>query len=253
MSAIPPRTPWFLALARRYARRRLGRGLDGFYVGGLEAARAVAARRPLILAANHVAWWDTFLLVTMDEALGTESYALMDADSMRRLPFFGRIGALPLDRSGATTTRAGLKDAAARLDRPGKALWIFPQGEQRPAHLRPLGFRRGVGLLAGMLPEAAVVPVSIQYSFREAPAPAAFAWLGTAIPASTLRTDELEHAVVEGLARIDAALTGVAEPLPALVPSRGRGADGGVGGRLLGGRGRDGAEEANENAGAARG
>ena len=83
MSRPPPRSPWFLALARRYARRRLARGLDGFFADGLEAARAAVRARPVVLAANHVGWWDSFLVVALDEALGTEGYALMDAGSVR--------------------------------------------------------------------------------------------------------------------------------------------------------------------------
>ncbi len=228
----PERSAWFLGLARPYVRRRLGRGLDGFYAEGVEAAREVARRQPVILAANHVGWWDSFLVVALDEALGTQGYALMDAESVRRLPFFARLGALPLDRGGAASSRAGLRAAAAKLSGPGRALWIFPQGHHRPAHLRPLGFLGGVSLLARMAPEAAVIPIAIQYAWGEQPMPAAWAHLG-----APLRGDdagELERAVEDGLARIDAALAGEAPPFPALVKPRAKGQ--GIGARLLGGR-----------------
>jgi 1-acyl-sn-glycerol-3-phosphate acyltransferase len=231
------RSPWFLALARRYARRRLARGLDGFFAAGVEAARATARARPVILAANHVAWWDSLLVVALDEALGTEGYALMDAGSIRRLPFFARLGALPVERGGQATARAGLQAAAAKLDRPGRALWIFPQGEHRPAHLRPLGFEPGIRLLAKLVPSAAVIPIAIQYAFAGRPAPAAYAHLGDAIPAEDLTVERVGSAVAEGLARIDDVLAGRAEPFPALVAPRGGGADRGVGARLLGARG----------------
>jgi 1-acyl-sn-glycerol-3-phosphate acyltransferase len=235
--APPPRTPWFLALARRYARRRLARGLDGLFVDGLESARAVVQRQPVILAANHVGWWDSFLVVALDEALGTEGYALMDAESVRRLPFFARLGALPLERGGQASARAGLQAAAARLDRPGRALWIFPQGRHRPAHLRPLGFEPGIRLLARLVPHAAVIPVAFQYAFAERPAPAAFARLGDAIPAQDLAIDAIERSVEDGLARIDRMLAGRAPAFPALVAPKGGGPDRGFGARLIGGRG----------------
>jgi 1-acyl-sn-glycerol-3-phosphate acyltransferase len=228
----PARSAWFLGLARPYVRRRLARGLDGFYVEGVEAARAVARTRPVILAANHVGWWDSFLVVALDEALGTEGYALMDAESVRRLPFFARLGALPLDRGGAASSRAGLRAAAAKLTGPGRALWIFPQGHHRPAHLRPLGFLGGVSLLARMAPDAVVIPIAIQYAWGEQPMPAAWAHLG-----APLRGDDaggLERAVEDGIARIDAALAGQAPPFPALVKPRAKGQ--GIGARLLGGR-----------------
>ncbi len=235
----PARSPWFLALTRPYVRRRLARGLDGFCVEGLAQAREAARLGPVILAANHVGWWDSFLVVALDEALGTEGYALMDAESVRRLPFFARLGALPLDRAGAASSRAGLRDAAAKLDRPGRALWIFPQGHHRPAHLRPLGFQGGVALLARMVPEASIIPIALQYAWGERPAPAAWAHLGTPIRAAGADVAAVERAVEGGLARIDAALAGNVRPFPALVAPRVKSPESGLGARLLGGRGGD--------------
>ncbi|MEI6252556.1 MAG: hypothetical protein WCP30_07105, partial [Mycobacteriaceae bacterium] len=64
------RRPAVLDFARRYARRRVGYGLDGVWVTGLQEARAALAEGPVLFAANHVAWWDTLLLVVLHEALG---------------------------------------------------------------------------------------------------------------------------------------------------------------------------------------
>lgn len=222
MTGIPRRSPWLVAFARRYARRRLARGLDGLYARGTGRVRALARERPVILAANHVGWWDSFVVVAVDQALGTEGYALMDAESVRRLPFFARLGALPLELGGARA-RAGLRAAASRLDRAGCAVWIFPQGRHRPAHLRPLGFQGGVRLLARLAPEAAVVPAALQYAWGERAAPAAYVHLGEPMAGgASLRVDALEAAVAAGLAAIDAALAGDAPPFPALVLPRAR-------------------------------
>ncbi len=236
----PPeiRTAWFLLLARRYARRRLARSLDGLRAAGVEEARRAAREGPVILAANHVCWWDPFLVVALDEALGTEGYALMDAAGLRGLPFFARLGAIPLDRASPARMRAGLRAAAALLDRPGRAVWMFPQGRLRPAHLRPLELHPGIGLLARLAPRAAVVPVAFQYAFSEQPAPMALARFGAPVPPETAAGphggERLERALEAALDGIDAALAGAAPPLPVLVPSRLRRADAGVGSRLLG-------------------
>jgi 1-acyl-sn-glycerol-3-phosphate acyltransferase len=227
------RSPWFLGLVRRYARRTVARELDGLMVDGLERTRLEAARRPVILAANHVAWWDPFLLVTLDEALGTEGHALMDAANLDRLRFFSRIGCVPID---AANPRPGLRDAARLLDRPGRTLWIFPQGRLRPAHLRPLDFRGGVQLLARQAPQAAVVPVGVQYAFGEGRYPAAYAAFGAPLEASAVGARDglgrLEAAVAERLARIDRHLAGEGE-METLVAGRGGRADEGAGARLL--------------------
>lgn len=197
------------------------RSLDGLKVAGLDEARAVASARPVLFAATHVAFWDAFVLLVLDAALGTEGYAVMDAENLCRVPFFTRLGAVPLQRG---RPRSGLVAAAARLDRPGRALWVFPQGEPRPAHLRPLGFRPGVRLLARLAPAAAVVPVGLQYAFAAYPAPVAYAAFGPPLVAHEVAgrggVARLEAAVERQLARIDACLAGEAGGFTALVPPR---------------------------------
>jgi 1-acyl-sn-glycerol-3-phosphate acyltransferase len=219
------RNAWFVRFGRQYVRRTLARSLDGVRVAGLDAARQIVRERPVILAANHVGWWDSFLVILLDEALGTEGYALMDAASVERMPYFAWLGALSLDRSAP---RPALREAAALLDHPGRAVWIFPSGGHRPAHLRPLGFQPGVRLLTRLAPEAAVLPIAIQYAFAESPAPGAWVHLGDPVAA-----DRLEPAVEVGLARIDGALAGDTMAFSPLLLGRNRRPDQGLGARVL--------------------
>jgi 1-acyl-sn-glycerol-3-phosphate acyltransferase len=238
---VSARSPWLLELARRYVRRRIAHGLDGLRVHGLEAARAAARERPLILAANHVGWWDSLLVVALDHALGTEGYALMDADGMARVPYFARLGALPLDRSTPPRMRAGLRASAAVLDRPGRALWTFPQGRYRPAHLRPLGFHGGLSLLARLAPAAGILPVSIAYPWGEQPAPAAAVRFGAVLdPRRGLDSDataEAERAVAAGLDAIDAASDTGWRGWEVRIARKSQPPERGIGARMLGGGG----------------
>ena len=225
------RHPAFLRVARRYTRRRISRRLDGLWVSGLDEARAALAGRPLIFAANHVAWWDALLLLPLDEALGGLGWAVMDARNLRRLPFLGWVGALPLDRSSPERSRGCLQACAALLDRPGRALWIFPQGRQRPAHLRPLDLRPGVQTLHATS-GVDLVAVSIDYVFLERPRPAAIVRFCPPISGADTPDEALlpavEGAILDGLAVIDAAVreatdgrrarTHPHDPLPGFTP-----------------------------------
>ncbi len=243
------RRPRFLAFARRYARRRIARGLDGLWVCGLPEVRAALAGRPLILAGNHVAWWDALLLLLIDEALGGTGWALMDSRNLRGLPFLGWVGALPLDRSTHQRSHDCLTAAAAILDRPGRALWIFPQGHQRPAHLRPLNLKHGVQTLHDVRPVDVVV-VSVNYVFLEKNRPAALVRFSAPLTADRLAGPDMlppiEEEMIEGLAVIDAAAVAATDggrarthprdPLPgftALVAPAGRAVQDGLGSRLL--------------------
>lgn len=202
------RRPRFLYYARRYARHRIGHGLDGLWVSGLDDCRSALAGRPLMFAANHVAWWDPLLLLVLDEALGGVGWAVMDAANLRKLPFLGWVGALPLDRSSPDHSRRCLEASAALLDRPGRSLWIFPQGRQRPAHLRPLDLKPGMQILHASAP-VDVVAVSINYVFLEKDSPAAVVRFSPPMPGGEVAGEALlpdvEAAMLDGLAAIDAA------------------------------------------------
>ena len=198
------RHPAFLAFGRTYARRRVARALDGVWVSGLDRTRAALAQRPLIFAANHVAWWDSLLLVVLDEALGSLGWAVMDADSLRKLPFLGWLGGLPLDRSSPERSRECLQACAALLDRPGRALWMFPQGRQRPAHLRPLDLKTGLQTLHAANP-VDIVAVSITYVFLERDRPAAVVRFAPPISGAADPLAAVELALLDGLTAIDEA------------------------------------------------
>lgn len=224
------RRPAFLRVARAYARRRVARGLDGLWVSGLPQARTALAGRPLIMVANHVAWWDALLLLPLDEALGGLGWAVMDAGNLRRLPFLGWVGALPLDRSSPDRSRECLQACADLLDRPGRALWIFPQGRQRPAHLRPLDLKPGLQTVHDRNP-VDLVAVSVDYVFLEKDRPAAVVRFSEPIPGAVTGAGLLpavEAALLDGLAAVDAAAAAATDgrrarthpddPLPGFTP-----------------------------------
>lgn len=241
------RRPWFLAMARRYARRRVSRGLDGLWVSGLDEARAALSSRPLIFAANHVAWWDVMLLVVLDEALGGLGWALMDSKNLRELPFLGWLGALPLDRSSQEHSTQCLRSSVQLLDRPGRALWIFPQGRQRPAHLRPLDLKYGLQAMHDHSP-VDIVAVSLNYVFLERHRPAAIVRFAPPIrtPPGASVLPAVDGALLDGLAAIDTAAvaatdgrrarTDPRDPLPgftALLRPSGLDTEDGLGSRVL--------------------
>jgi 1-acyl-sn-glycerol-3-phosphate acyltransferase len=179
-----------------WVRWRIRRGLDGVWVRGLDRAREAIRRGPVVLAATHVSWWDGMLLFPLDDALGRTSRVWMDAANLERLPFFGPLGAIPLDDRGPGALRRSIRAAAAWLDRPERTLWVFPQGRQRPHWARPLDLRPGAAWIAERL-DATLIPVAIAYGFRRAPVPAAVVSFGEPIAAR-----DLEDGLV---AQLDAA------------------------------------------------
>jgi len=196
---------WFLRLARIYVRRRLTRGFDGVFVQGLQALRAVCEAGPVIVAANHVTWWDVFVLVLLDQALGTQSYCYMDDRKLNRMRFFRWIGAIPLRPNDPEKTVQDLESGVELLNDKKRAVWIFPQGRQRPFHIRPLDMRPGIAFVA-QRSRVPVVPLSISYLYADSPRQRIITCFGTPIkPPGSWRDfmQALEKEIVAGLALND--------------------------------------------------
>jgi 1-acyl-sn-glycerol-3-phosphate acyltransferase len=146
------------------------------------------------MAANHVGWWDGPCMMLVDEALGAEGAFVLQASSLVRYPYFRWLGAIPLP-SSPLAMRSAFRAAKAQLTGPGKTVWFFPQGRERPSWVRPLGLHRGHEVLARSAP---LLPVSIAYAWRDGPLPAACIHVGDAVDPA-----RLEPAIVDGLARIE--------------------------------------------------
>jgi 1-acyl-sn-glycerol-3-phosphate acyltransferase len=219
---IPARTSpafrrWFTGHARGRLRQRFG----AVRILGLEAARGLARERPILVVANHQAWWDPLVALVLSDALGADGQAMMDARNLRRLPFFRLVGAFGVDLADPRDGALALRYAARQLSAPGRLVWVFPQGAERPGWQRPLGFLAGSAALARLAPAAAVLPVGIRYVFGAWERPDLLVSIGPALPPQPQvePARRAQEAAVEAeLDRLD-ALVGAGEvaALPALL------------------------------------
>lgn len=209
--------PLLGALVRALLRRRLRAGVDAVRALGLERLEACAACGPVVVAGNHVAFWDGFLCALISARVGVEPRVLMSAAGLRSAPVLRWAGAFGVEEGDPGDGARAVRSAARFLDRPGRALWIFPQGRQRPQWERPLGFRGGACAIARRAPRAALVPFALHYEVGERERPEV--WLHFGAPLADPRG--LESAVAEGLEVVRAAIRGGAR-VPSLLPARRR-------------------------------
>ncbi|MCB9791928.1 MAG: 1-acyl-sn-glycerol-3-phosphate acyltransferase [Alphaproteobacteria bacterium] len=189
----------FQAWGVGHAQKRMRASLDGFYVEGLDEVAEALTRGPLIIAPNHVSWWDGLALVLINHALGADAQVLMLARQLKGLPWFRAFGCVPLHAHDKERAEAELRAAAARLDRPGRVLWIFPQGRHVPVDARPLGLRPGVARLAEWS-GAPVLPLALRHDHVESPKAVFSARFGAPLSPGPALLSELEQALLEGLA-----------------------------------------------------
>jgi len=229
---MSPRSRWFLALARSYARRRLKKSFHGIWVRGAHHARAAVARGPSIFAFNHVTWWDPFVLVWLDETLQTDARCPMDEVNLKRLPFFGKLGAYPVPPKGDPRRSKVVDVGVEHLKAPGDAMFIFPQGQYTLPHKRPLRLAPGVERMAH-LTGADVIPVGLNYVWGDGPKPSVCLSFG---PPSLPTVSGIAYDMTLQLDRIDRFAEGHKNDFLPMLHSKAHNPEGGLGTRLLGGQ-----------------
>jgi 1-acyl-sn-glycerol-3-phosphate acyltransferase len=145
-----------------YVRRKVRAGFRAVWLRG-ELPPAPAG---LLVYVNHTNWWDGFVVHQLGKAAGWDGYALMEERNLARYPFLRHIGAFSLRRGEAASSLETLRYARELLRAPGRAVFLFPEGEHRPPGELPLRLERGVEALARMS-KAPSVPVAIRYAFFE--------------------------------------------------------------------------------------
>lgn len=202
---------WFTAWFERQAHRRLRATFGALHLGGRERLEHALTRGPVLVVSNHCAWWDPLVaLVLTHRWVPADAHALMDAANLRRLPFFAKVGAFGVDRGSRRDGAEATRHAVSLLDRPGRLVWVFPQGQERPLHERPLRFWGGAASIAQRVPGVAVVPVGLAYVFGAAAAPSVLVAVGEPLvpepTAARARRAQVE-AVEAQLARVERELS----------------------------------------------
>lgn len=166
----------------------------------------------LLLVANHVSWWDGFLVRDVQRRLrpGAPLFTVMHEAQLARVPFFRWMGVEGVDPSSIASTRGLLRAVAGWRSRHGRALAVslFPQGRIWPSSRRPLGFQRGIEAIAAALAPVAIVPIAIHLEPLTGVTPHAFVLIGEPIV-------QAEGAVP--VARVEAAVAATLDRLLAFL------------------------------------
>lgn len=208
----------FRAVFRPWMRRHV----RAIHVAG--APPILPADVPLLLVANHVSWWDGFLLLELRQRLWPRraQYTVMLEAELARVRFLRRLGAVGIVPGSIASVRALLRWLRTRRHRDaGFAVAMFPQGRMWPTRRRPLGFARGVEGVAAALAPVAVLPVALHLEPLAAPAPSAFVAVGEPLIVERgVCREALEHRIAALLDDTAGVLDRYGEGAPAAWASR---------------------------------
>ncbi len=235
MSAdAPPRggSPWRWRAFELGLRPWLWTRLAGIQLAGLPDPGTLDPARPLVLVSNHTSWYDGFLLRALHRELRPDGalLTLMLERELRKAPVLGFIGGVGFDPERPATLRGALRQveaAAARASArtrargagPAPTLSFFPQGTITPATRRPLGFRKGVELVARRLAPAYLLPVAVRLEAGRKIRPTAWVLAGEPVVAEP-------SGPVPGAEVLEARVTALLDRIAGHLHDHGEGAEG---------------------------
>lgn len=122
---------------------------------------------PLLCYMNHPSWWDGYISAIIHRHLlrwGTSNYVMMEEEQLRAYRFFTWAGAFSVHRQNAREALRSITYISRVLQQqPGRALYMFPQGEITPNDRRPLIIYPGLAHIAKRLGRAVLAPVALRY------------------------------------------------------------------------------------------
>ncbi len=172
---------------------------------------------PLMLVANHVSWWDGFLLMELQRVLRPDApfSTIMLESELRKSPFLRRIGTIGIDPDSPATMLSAMRELSERVKaRPDSMVFFFPQGRIWPSWKRPLGFKRGVEVFAKAIGEVVVLPVGLHIEPLNRLSPHAFLRAGEPSMDGDVSSVELEKLVESELDEIFGLVSDYGEDAP---------------------------------------
>lgn len=169
--------------------------------------------RPMIICANHSSWWDGYIAALIERHVQIDTYLMMEEAQLRRYFFFSWVGCFSVDRADGRSAMQSLKYATRLLkERPGRMVWLFPQGEIAPNDHRPLVFYSGAAHLARMAAPVLLYPLASRIEYLAEQRPDLFISLGEPLRVDAENahkpgflkscTSQLEERVTEELDRL---------------------------------------------------
>jgi 1-acyl-sn-glycerol-3-phosphate acyltransferase len=188
--SLPNVSPQVLRAFTWYARRYLARHFSEVLLGRPPALPDLRGR-PVIVYANHPAWWDPLfgLVIARHSFPERAHFAAMDAAALHRFPLFKRLGFFGVARNSGTGAMQFLRTADAILSQDDSCLWLTPQGRFSDVRERPARLEPGLAHLATRWPRAVLLPLALEYTFWNERLPVALAHWGEPLDAAELEAN----------------------------------------------------------------
>lgn len=120
------------------------------------------ANKRTVYFLNHNSWWDGLIPLYLNENhFHQQARALMEDKQMREYSFFSRIGAFSINPEDPRSAVTSLRYACNSMKREKASLFIYPEGELKPAGDARPEFKEGLAWLWSHTRDVDFVPVAL--------------------------------------------------------------------------------------------
>lgn len=117
-----------------------------------------------IIYASHSCWWDGLIGYFLCRNLFKTDMRIM-VEELQACPILSKLGAFSVEKGSTTSIMESLNYAIELLKRPGRSLYIFPQGIIRPPDFRPIKFESGLTYISQKVGGVNLIPLAVRYCF----------------------------------------------------------------------------------------
>ena len=167
---LPPVSGWMQDGFHRFLRSFLKRH---FHAIGLEKGSrcetSIPADQPLIVYANHPAWWDPLIAHFVNRTLfaSRQFYAPIDANALEQYNVFAKLGFYGVRMHTTQGASAFLRQSTAILRARDTVIWMTPEGRFADARDRTATLMPGLAHLCSRLNGGCALPLALEYVFWE--------------------------------------------------------------------------------------
>jgi 1-acyl-sn-glycerol-3-phosphate acyltransferase len=165
-----------------YARKMVRRSFSVFAIDDrLLAQSPIPDNAPLIVYANHPAWWDPIVAMLLcREYFPKRSYfAPIDSEALKKYQVFKKLGYYGIDLKSSAGAMNFLKISSQILAMSDSSLWITPEGKFTDPRDPNPPFLPGIAHLASKFENIHCLPLAIEYSFHQEKLASIFCRFGT--------------------------------------------------------------------------
>jgi 1-acyl-sn-glycerol-3-phosphate acyltransferase len=173
---------------------------------------------PLIVFANHAAWWDPLSCFVLSRHFLPQAshYGPMDEAALKHYGLLRKLGFFPVENGTPRGAAQFFRAAHQIVSTPSSVLWISPEGRFTDMRTRPAVFRRGLAALVARLGACTLLPLAIEYTFWDERLPEILVSCGQPVEV----TDGKQHSAAEWNDRLAAALAATQDELATLAKLR---------------------------------